>query len=95
MILKRQFECDDIQDTKVVNFAMKVIAKDKASGVKEREALKTELRVMTELEPCPFLQKCHMAFESRTNVFFVVDLIEGGDIFSHLVNRVHCEEKGC
>jgi hypothetical protein len=26
MILKRQFECDDIQETKVVNFAMKVIA---------------------------------------------------------------------
>ena len=76
------------------HYAMKVIAKDKAPGSKEREALKTELRIMTELFPCPFLQKCHMSFESRSDVFFVLDLIEGGDLFSHLVNRMHCQQKG-
>jgi len=76
------------------HYAMKVIPKEKASGPKERESLKIELRVMTELAPCPFLQRCHMAFESRSDIFFVVDLIDGGDIFSHLVNRVHCQEKG-
>ena len=73
---------------------MKVISKDRTPGVREQESLKTELRVMTEIEPCPFLQKCHMAFESRSDIFFVVDLIEGGDIFSHLLNRVHLQRKG-
>lgn len=47
---------------------------------------------MTELAPCPFLQKCHIAFESMSNIFFVLDLIEGGDIFSRLAS--HCQRKG-
>ncbi len=76
------------------HYAMKVISKERATGSKERESLKTELRVMTELAPSPFLQKCHMAFESRSDIFFIVDLIEGGDLFSHLVNRVHRQDKG-
>lgn len=34
--------------------------------------MKLELKVMTDVEPSPFLQRCHMAFESKNDIFFVV-----------------------
>jgi serine/threonine protein kinase len=43
---------------------------------------------MTELPFSPFLQRCHMAFESPTDLFFVVDHVGGGDLFFHLVQRI-------
>lgn len=69
-------------------YAMKVCCKSKATTRRERERLKIELKVMTDIEASPFLQRCHMAFESATNIFFVVDLVPGGDLFSQLVMRV-------
>ncbi len=47
-----------------------------------------ELGAMTEITPSPFLQRCHMAFESTSDIFFVVDLVPAGDLFSHLVRSV-------
>ena len=44
--------------------------------------------MMTEMPPSPFVQRCLASFESPTNVFFVVDLNLGGDLFSHFGSRV-------
>ena len=43
---------------------------------------------MTELPPSPFLQRCYMAFESASQLFFVLDLVGGGDLFYHLVQKI-------
>ena len=43
---------------------------------------------MTELPPSPFLQRCYMAFESDSQLFFVLDLVGGGDLFYHLVQKI-------
>lgn len=69
-------------------FAMKVIPKKKLKRARERERLFEELRVMTELAPSPFLQRCHFSFESQTCIFFINDLVLGGDLFYHLVNQI-------
>jgi serine/threonine protein kinase len=73
-------------------FAMKVVAKNVSSSESKRLAhqaqLKNELKFMTQIPPSPFLQQCHYAFESPSAVFFVLDLISGGDLFYHLVKRV-------
>ena len=37
--------------------------------------MRFELKAMTELVPSLFLQRCHMAFESKTDLFFVLDLV--------------------
>ena len=50
-----------------------VISKAKAPTKRERGRLAVELKVMTEVAPSPFLQRCHMAFESTTDIFFVVN----------------------
>lgn len=47
-----------------------------------------ELRAMTEVPFSPFLQRCIAAFESATDIFFVVDLASGGDLFYHLASKV-------
>ena len=71
-----------------VVYAMKVLAKHKDATRRDKDRLKVELRVMTEVPPSPFLQRCHMAFESTSDLFFVVDFVAGGDLFSHLIARI-------
>ena len=66
-------------------FALKVISKSKVSRKRDRARLRLELSVMMELPPSPFLQRCHMAFESPSQLFFVLDFVSGGDLFFHLV----------
>jgi hypothetical protein len=68
-------------------FAMKVVSKAKVNE-KNRQILAFELQVMTEVES-PFLQKCHLAFENAYNLYFILDLNTGGDLFHHLMKR--CE----
>lgn len=72
-------------------YAMKVISKERAQSKREQDRLKIELHVMTEIEPSPFLLHCHMAFETSSRIFFVLDFVGGEDLFSHLVN---CVKKG-
>lgn len=57
--------------------------------MKDKERIRLELLCMTQIEPSPFVLRCYMAFESVTNVFFVTDLLNGGDLFFHLVHRIH------
>lgn len=76
------------------HFAMKAVAKSGVGSRREQERLRTELRVMTEVSPSPFLLRCHSAFESQADIFFVMELVEGGDLFSHLVARVKRSGEG-
>ena len=63
---------------------MKVVCKRAGAKTKERKRLALELKLMTELPPCPFLMRCHAAFETTTDIFFVLDLLTGGDLFFHM-----------
>jgi serine/threonine protein kinase len=69
-------------------FAMKVITKSKRHGRRHRDRMKTELKVMTEIDESPFLQRCLNCFENAAYVYFILDLQTGGDLFFHLVNKI-------
>lgn len=84
----------EVVDTSGVHFAMKVINKARVSKLKEQERLRIELEIMTSMAPSPFLQRCHSAFESNNAVFFVLDLLGGGDLYTHLLKRLHSSGKG-
>jgi serine/threonine protein kinase len=78
-------------------YAMKVISKSSKDSKKDQlSRVKLELELMTSpaLNASPFLQKCHDAFENSSNVFFVVDLIEGGDLFTHLSAKLKANSRG-
>jgi serine/threonine protein kinase len=72
--------------TKMI-YAMKVTSKSRMLKQKERDQLAVELEVMIVTKGFPFLQGCHHAFETATNVVFVNDFIGGGDLFYHLGKR--------
>jgi len=75
-------------------YSMKVVAKKRVGNTKQsRDRLLLEHRLMTEMAPSPFVQRCHASFESPTNIFFVVDLILGGDLYTKMVSRF-TEENG-
>mmetsp|Transcript_56221 Transcript_56221/g.127644 ORF Transcript_56221/g.127644 Transcript_56221/m.127644 type:complete len:287 (-) Transcript_56221:374-1234(-) len=72
-------------------FAMKVHSKAALRKSKDRQRLARELRIMIDMPACPFLLHCHAAFETETDVFFVLDLIEGGDLFYHLATHMQIQ----
>jgi len=72
-------------------FAMKVIDKSKHKRPKDKARVATELVVMRDIPPSRFLARCHSAFETAGNIFFVCDYIAGGDLYFH-VNR--CMKEG-
>jgi serine/threonine protein kinase len=63
---------------------MKCVCKSRSSRPKDKIHLRRELKALTELPKSPFLMRSHLAFESSSAVFFVTDLIGGGDLFFHL-----------
>mmetsp|Transcript_25859 Transcript_25859/g.57953 ORF Transcript_25859/g.57953 Transcript_25859/m.57953 type:complete len:540 (-) Transcript_25859:254-1873(-) len=75
-------------------YALKVVSKARLTRPRDRKRLGTELKVMTQLPPSPFVQRCHMAFESSTHVFFALDLVAGGDLFFHLIRRIMSKNWG-
>jgi serine/threonine protein kinase len=70
------------------SYISQVVAKSKLRSVRDKERIRLELLGMTQIAPSPFVTRCYMAFESVTNVFFVTDLLRGGDLFYHLLNRI-------
>jgi hypothetical protein len=70
-------------------FAMKVIQKSRVTRSHDRRRIRNELKVLRDLKPCPFLEKCVSAFESMDRIFFVMEFNSGGDLFFHLVRRVN------
>ena len=77
-----------------VNFAMKVIAKNRLQNKRSRRGITMEHQAMTKIAPSPFVLRCHASFESATNIFFVMDPCSGGDLYSHFVSRCSAEDGG-
>ena len=65
-------------------FALKKVSKCAGKNMKARDRISLELKLMTDLPECPFLMRCHSAFETSTHVYFALDLVTGGDLFFHL-----------
>ena len=69
-------------------FALKKIPKKTLIRSKDRRRLATELEVMMDLPPCPFLLRCYSAFETSEDIFFVLDIVHGGNLFFHLAQHI-------
>jgi serine/threonine protein kinase len=66
------------------SFAMKCISKNRFTESSYQNIISREIKILSETEPSPFLLRCHLAFETQSQVFLVTDLLSGGDIFFHL-----------
>lgn len=69
-------------------FAMKVVSKEKLRRRRDRQRLALELKIVNDIETCPFTQTFIDAFETNNSVFIVMELQAGGDLFYHLMDRI-------
>jgi len=64
-------------------FAMKILKKSAIVARGEVEHTKTEKSVMAKIDH-PFLAKLHWSFQTEENLYFIMDFINGGELFYHL-----------
>jgi len=64
-------------------YAMKVLKKKLIAHRGEIEHTRTERSVLSKLDH-PFLAKLHWSFQTEDNLYFIMDFINGGELFHHL-----------
>jgi len=62
---------------------MKLLKKDVIAARGEVEHTKTERSVMSRMDH-PFLAKLHWSFQTGEHLYFIMDFINGGELFFHL-----------
>ena len=61
-------------------YAMKILKKSKIIREKKIKPILSERAVLEQLDH-PFIVKLHWAFQSKEELFFVMDICTGGEIF--------------
>ncbi|KAL3316264.1 Serine/threonine-protein kinase Sgk1 [Cichlidogyrus casuarinus] len=74
-------------DNKV--FAVKVLNKSK---IRDPSRVLVERNVLVQTLKHPFLCQLHYTFQSNTKLFFVIDYVNGGELFYHLSNEKRFNE---
>ncbi|XXQ31075.1 G protein-coupled receptor kinase [Plasmodiophora brassicae] len=67
-------------------YACKEMSKDKVYERKRERLLQNERHFLTRVNH-PFIVGLHYAFQDKTNLYFVMDLVTGGELEYHLHNR--------
>lgn len=74
-------------------YAMKVLRKEiVAQKTKTLDHTKTERKVLESIRNETFLVTMHYAFQTKTELFLVLDYVSGGELFTHLYQRDHFKE---
>eukprot|EP00051_Salpingoeca_urceolata_P003262 m.56467 g.56467 ORF g.56467 m.56467 type:complete len:638 (-) comp12616_c0_seq2:86-1999(-) len=74
--------------------AVKVLKKTVLIGDNDVEASMIERRILALARQCPFLVNMFSAFQSPANLFFVMELVLGGDFLWHLMELRSLDDKG-
>lgn len=73
-------------------FALKCQAKKSIVESGLQEHVLNEMRVMRKINH-PFIAKLFVALQDRHNIYFVLELLQGGELFTHLRNRGKLSEQ--
>lgn len=73
-------------------FAMKVLKKESISSPSQRIHTIAERRILQEIDS-PFVVKLHYAFQNPDKLYFVMDFLNGGEMFTHLRKKIKFPEK--
>lgn len=73
-------------------FALKCQAKRSIVESGLQEHVLNEMRVMRKINH-PFIAKLYVALQDRHNIYFVLELLQGGELFTHLRNRGKLSEQ--
>lgn len=64
-------------------FAMKVLKKEEIREREQEGHTKAEREILEKIS-CPFIVKLHYAFQTPDKLYFILDFVNGGELFSHL-----------
>ena len=64
-------------------YAMKILKKNKIIREKKIKPIISEREVLEQVDH-PFIVKMHWAFQNKEELYFVMDICTGGEIFFHL-----------
>lgn len=73
-------------------YAMKVIKKRRVFANSQVHHLHQERRLLTEVQH-PFIVKLHYAFQTPERLYFLLDYLNGGDLFYHMRKKNRLTEK--
>lgn len=73
-------------------FAMKVLKKESISTKSQREHTVAERMILQKIDN-PFVVKLHYAFQTPDKLYFVMDFLNGGEMFTHLRKKIKFKEK--
>jgi ribosomal protein S6 kinase alpha-5 len=75
-------------------YAMKVMQKSKIiKNSKTVEHIMAERHILGKIDEAPFQVQLNYSFQTRTNLYLVLDYLEGGDMFELLNKRERFTEK--
>ncbi|KAL4630406.1 ribosomal protein S6 kinase alpha-5-like [Arapaima gigas] len=75
-------------------YAMKMLKKATiVQKAKTAEHTRTERQVLEHIRQSPFLVTLHYAFQTDTQLHLILDYVNGGELFTHLVQRVRFKEQ--
>ncbi|XP_014907612.1 ribosomal protein S6 kinase alpha-5 isoform X3 [Poecilia latipinna] len=75
-------------------YAMKVLKKATiVQKAKTAEHTRTERQVLEHIRQSPYLITLHYAFQTDTKLHLILDYVNGGELFTHLVQRVRFKEQ--
>ncbi|KHJ95796.1 kinase domain protein [Oesophagostomum dentatum] len=73
-------------------YAMKVLSKEHIRKKNEVKHVMAELSVLKANINHPFLVSLHFSFQNKDKLYFVLDHLNGGELFSHLQKEKHFSE---
>lgn len=73
-------------------YAIKILRKDQLVNENQIKPILSERKVLEQLDH-PFLIKLHWAFQSHNELFFVMDICTGGELFCHLLLQRRFSER--
>jgi len=73
-------------------YAMKVLKKRRLFENNQLHHLHQERKILTEISH-PFIVKLHYAFQTPEKLYFIMDYLNGGDMFYHIRKKGRFSEK--
>jgi serine/threonine protein kinase len=64
-------------------FAMKILRKDELIHKNLFEKTQAERDILQQVD-CPYIVRLHYAFQTETKLYFIIDFLNGGELFTYL-----------
>ena len=73
-------------------FAMKVLNKSKMKGEKDIKRLFNEREIIKNIDN-PFIVKLYYTFQTTSKAYFILDLLNGGDLYTYIIKNGSMKEE--